>query len=278
MRTFRRVLQPMMLAAAAASSSLSTEARAWQVDDVRVDGVPLSIRSGDFSVARPRIAEGLLARWEGSGAAAPIITAGDGRTVIGRQRGPLHEAVTLTDVGPARTRIVVTVRDLRIRASAPARPPAGLPNGMRTLRVVEHLGRADGARTFSFDLDKPPSQALERWRRSMAITGWQVRVMDSVGRDPQLGVLWATRGRERLEAVFGPGASGTRIVMQVSRDVATRSGQRGVRGDREQLGRRSLPAVDRWRLAGGLVARGRPGCGSGDADVVGGALKHGRFG
>lgn len=209
----------MTLVAAAALPPPPIAAGAWQVDDVRVDGVPLSIRSGEFEVTRPKLIEGLLARWAAPGAAAPIVTAGEGRTIVGRQRGALHEAVTLTDVGKARTRVIVTVRDLRIPASVPGRPPAGLPGGMRTLRVVEGLDGRSAARTFSIDHGKPPPQALERWRRSMALAGWQVRVMTPVGRDPHRGLLWATRGGERLEAVFGPGPQGARIVMRVAPDV-----------------------------------------------------------
>lgn len=211
-------LQSVALVAASVSSSPSTATGAWRAEEIRVDGVPLSIRSVELEVARPRIAAGLLARWEAPGPAAPIVTAGEGRTVIGRQRGALHEAVSLTDAGAGRTRVVVTVRDLRIPVASPARPPPGLPGGMRMLRVVEHHGRGVASRTFSFDLRGPPARALQGWRRSMGLSGWKLRVTTPVAGDRHVALLWAVRGNERLEAVFSRTPEGTRVVMQVAPD------------------------------------------------------------
>ena len=191
----------------------------WQTASVRVNGVPLELRGGEFRVARSGLAAALLARWQATGPAAPQSMTVGPRTIVGRQRGRLHETVTLRDAGAGRTQVLVAVSDLGVRAQRLPRLPAGLPADQRVLQVVEH-GVARGApRTFVLDSPKTPAVALRQWRRSLAETGWSHRIAAPPDSGSGPWTLAADRGRERLDAVISPSAEGARIVLQVTGDA-----------------------------------------------------------
>lgn len=196
----------------------------WQVARVRVNGIPLELRYGEFAVAQPALATALASRWQAMHSASPrdLLSQSDvavGHTVLGRQRGPMHETVTLRASAPDRTRVLVAVRDLGATPGAPARLPIALPAGQRVLQVVEHgVGRA-APRTFTLDSTKEPQIALTQWRRALAAAGWSLRSAEPAGAAPRAWALWADRGHERIDAAFSPGPDGARIVMQVSGDA-----------------------------------------------------------
>lgn len=196
----------------------------WQVARVRVNGVPLELRSGEFAVAQPALVTAVATRWQvpADGSTQPAMLRSDlsaGHTVFGRQRGRLHETVTLRATGPRSTQVLVAVNDLGATIRRPARLPVRLPAGQRILQVVEHgVGRA-APRTFTLESDKAPQVALSQWRWALAGAGWSLRSADPAGAGSHAWLLWADRGHERIDAAFSQGPDGARIVLQVSGDA-----------------------------------------------------------
>lgn len=196
----------------------------WQVARVRVNGVPLELRSRGFAVAQPALVTAVATRWQvaADGTRHPAMSRSDlsaGHTVFGRQRGRLHETVTLRATGPGSTQVLVAVNDLGAAVRRPARLPVRLPAGQRILQVVEHgFGRA-APRTFTLESDKDPQVALSQWRGALTAAGWSLRSADPAGAGSRAWLLWADRGHERIDAAFSPGLDGARIVLQVSGDA-----------------------------------------------------------
>lgn len=196
----------------------------WQIARVRVNGVPLELRSRVVAIAQPALVAAVAARWQGvdgkpSDAAFSRSTFADGKVVLGRQRGRLHETVTLRSHGPGRTRVLVVVNDLGAPAMTPARPPVRLPAGQRLLQVVEHGSGRVAPRTFTIGSAADPRIALAQWRRALAAAGWSLRSVGPAGEGPRAWSLWADRGNQRIEAAFMHGRDGARIVLQVSGDA-----------------------------------------------------------
>ena len=198
----------------------------WQVARVRVNGVPLELRSGEFAVAQPALVTAVATRWQvpvpADGSTHPAMSRSDlsaGHTVLGRQRGRLHETVTLRATGPGSTQVLVAVNDLGATIRRPAQLPVRLPAGQRILQVVEHgFGRA-APRTFTLESDKDPQVALSQWRWALTAAGWSLRSADPAGAGSRAWLLWADRGHERIDAAFSAGLDGARIVLQVSGDA-----------------------------------------------------------
>lgn len=191
----------------------------WHVERVRVNGVPLALRSGELRGSPSTLAPALLAHWQAPGVGTPQVSVLGSRTVIGRQRGRLHETVTLRQAGPGRTDVLIAVADLGAPARQLPRPPIALPVGQSSLLIVEQGDGRDAVRTFSFVSDRSPTAALSQWRRSLVAAGWRPYTTPSMGVGPEAQVLWADRGRERIDAVFSAGAPGARIVVKVYRDA-----------------------------------------------------------
>lgn len=202
----------------------ASAAGSWQVARVRVNGVPLELRSGEFAVPRAALETAIAVRWQGAGGGPPEAaisrsTMSDGQVVLGRQRGRLHETVTLRPIGPARTRVLVAANDLGAAPVTPARPPVRLPAGQRLLQVVEHGDGRAAPRTFTFASEDGPQVALLQWRRALTAAGWSLRSAGAAGAGPRTWSLWADRGRQRIDAAFSHGIDGARIVLQVSGDA-----------------------------------------------------------
>jgi hypothetical protein len=196
----------------------------WQVARVRVNGVPLEMRSGDFALAQSVLVAAVAARWQGADGKPPDpavsrSTLADGEVVLGRQRGHLHETVTFRPHGPGRTRVLVAVNDLGAAASTPARPPVRLPAGQRLLQVVEHGTGRVAPRTFTIASGSGPKIALSQWRRALTAAGWSLRSVGPARGGPRDWLLWADRGHERIDAAFIHARDGARIVLQVSGDA-----------------------------------------------------------
>ena len=202
----------------------SSAALEWQVTRVRVNGVPLELRSRELAIPHPTLVAAVAARWQGKGRSGPNaavahVAVAATHTVLGRQRGPLHETVTLRATGPGRTQVLVAVTDLGAVPRTPMRLPAGLPVGQRLLQVVEHGDGRSAPRTFTLESPKDPQVALSQWRRSLTAAGWSLRSAEPTGVGPRAWLLWADRGHERIDATFAAGPDGARIVLQVSGDA-----------------------------------------------------------
>jgi len=196
----------------------------WQVARVRVNGVRLELRSGEFAVAQTALVTAVAMRWQvaAGGPTHPVMSRSEvsaGHTVFGRQRGRLHETVTLRATGPGSTQVLVAVNDLGAAMHRPARLPIRLPTGQRLLQVVEHGDGRAAARTFTLESTKEPQVALSQWRRALTAAGWSLRSVDPASAGSRAWLLWADRGHERIDAAFSPGVDGARIVLQVSGDA-----------------------------------------------------------
>lgn len=196
----------------------------WQVARVRVNGVRLELRSGDLAIAQSALVAAIAARWQGADGKPPDTavsrsTLADGQVVFGRQRGHLHETVTLRPSGSGRTRVLVAVNDLGAAATTPARPPVQLPAGQRLLQVVEHGDGRVAPRTFTISSGDGPQVALSQWRSALTAAGWSLRSAGPADGGPRAWLLWADRGHERLDAAFIHARDGARVVLQVSGDA-----------------------------------------------------------
>lgn len=188
----------------------------WTIARVRVNGVPLELRDREIPAARADLAAALLVRWQASGAAAPLAMQREGQTLIGRQRGSLHETITLSDAGRGRTHVLVAVRDLAVPVSTAPRLPLALPVGQRVLQVIEQGSGAGQTRTYILGSTRDASVALSQLQRALGTAGWSSRVARPGGGAGTASALWAERGLERLDAVISAESDGARIVLQVS--------------------------------------------------------------
>jgi len=185
-------------------------------DRVRVNGVPLETRATAVAADRAVLTERLSTLWgktahrldiTGSSTPSPAsltLQQDAERTVIGRQRGRLHEVISLRDAPSGGTSIVVSVSDLS--------RPAG-KYGLRAVTVIEQEAPG-GATTIVLDTPDAHEITASRLRKALQAAGWVV-----VRTDPSARALWADRRGERLDAVTMRSGHRTRVIVQVSVDA-----------------------------------------------------------
>ena len=196
----------------------------WVVDRVRVNGVPLETRATAVAADRAFLTERLSTLWgeaahrldnTGSSMLPPAsltLQQDAERTVIGRQRGRLHEVISLRDAPSGGTSIVVSVSDLSRPAARLPRLPFRPPHGLRAVTVIEQ-DTPGGATTIVFDTADPHEVTASRLRKALQAAGWVVRT------DLSARALWADRRAERLDAVTLRSGDRTRVIVQVSVDA-----------------------------------------------------------
>jgi hypothetical protein len=194
------------------------------VDRVRVNGVPLETRATAVAADRAVLTERLSTLWgktahrldiKGSSPPSPAsltLQEDAERTVIGRQRGRLHEVISLRDAPSGGTSIVVSVSDLSRPAAKLPRLPFRPPYGLRAVTVIEQ-DAPGGATVVVLDAADTPAIASSRLREVLQVGGWIVRT------DPSGQALWAGRRGERLDAVTVRSGQRTAVVVQVSADA-----------------------------------------------------------
>jgi hypothetical protein len=194
------------------------------VDRVRVNGVLLETRATAVAADRAVLTERLSTLWgktahrldiTGSSTPSPAsltLQEDAERTVIGRQRGRLHEVISLRDAPSGGTSIVVSVSDLSRPAAKLPRLPFRLPYGLRAVTVIEQ-GAPGGATTIVLDTPDAHQITASRLRKALEAAGWVVRT------DPSARALWADRRGERLDAVTMRSGHRTRVIVQVSVDA-----------------------------------------------------------
>jgi hypothetical protein len=194
------------------------------VDRVRVNGVPLETRATAVAADRAVLTERLSTLWgktahrldiKGSSPPSPAsltLQEDAERTVIGRQRGRLHEVISLRDAPSGGTSIVVSVSDLSRPAAKLPRLPFRPPYGLRAVTVIEQ-DAPGGATTIVLDTPDAHQITASRLRKALQAAGWVVRT------DPSARALWADRRGERLDAVTMRSGHRTRVIVQVSVDA-----------------------------------------------------------
>jgi hypothetical protein len=194
------------------------------VDRVRVNGVLLETRATAVAADRAVLTERLSTLWgktahrldiTGSSTPSPAsltLQEDAERTVIGRQRGRLHEVISLRDAPSGGTSIVVSVSDLSRPAAKLPRLPFRPPYGLRAVTVIEQ-DAPGGATTIVLDTQDAHEITASRLRKALQAAGWVVRT------DPSARALWADRRGERLDAVTMRSGRRTRVIVQVSVDA-----------------------------------------------------------
>jgi hypothetical protein len=217
-------LQFIGVAHAGLQPDQTTPGPRWVVDRVRVNGIPLETRATAVAVDRAFLAERLSTLWgktahrldiTGSSTLSPAsltLQQDAERTVIGRQRGRLHEVISLRDAPSGGTSIVVSVSDLSRPAARVPRLPFRPPHGLRAVTVIEQ-GAPGGAMTIVLDTSDAHEITASQLRKALEAAGWVVRT------DPSARALWADRRGERLDAVTMRSGDRTRVIVQVSVDV-----------------------------------------------------------
>ena len=201
------------LALLASSVAVGTAHAAPPVE-VRVNGVPFALQlrviDGDPAVLAQRL-EGRWGERLGASGGQQATPAASTRQLLGRQRGPFHETLTLL-AGPraGSSYALVAVQDLRRRPAALPRPPLPLPTGARLLNVVQ-FGDASGASAlFSAHCEDAPPRVLERLAEAARAGGWQL-VARLPSRREAGAAFWARLGARELNVVVTPAGSGARL-------------------------------------------------------------------
>lgn len=202
---------------AALGSWGAREAFAGSADSrVRVNGVQFELRALVLAGDPEPLAQRLDGRW---GALQPL-PQGSARQVLGRQRGPFHETLTLSaGPRPGFSRVIVAVHDLR-QASVPMpSPPLPLPAGARLLNVVQFADSADAAAAWTIEVPGAAGAVLERLRIAAAARGWRQLAAPSIPEAASKG-FWAQRGGRELTVVALPSTGRARLVLLEARGAA----------------------------------------------------------
>ena len=200
---------PGAAAALAAPTADPTPAR------VRINGLAFDVRSTLIPMAAEPLAQGIIAAWRDAGIVGLRFDPTVGRTVLGRQAGPVHETVTLLRTSnPNKTTVVHATQDVRQDASALPAPPFVLPRGLRVIETIEQMDRGKTYNTFRIDSSLPKLEGLERMRRALLASGWTVtgRIIS----DERSCMLSAERGSQKVLILSVDGHPQARFVIEVT--------------------------------------------------------------
>lgn len=200
-----------------AASLLLSLGTAAPVDASRVwvNGVQFELRSAVLAGDPASLARKLDGRW---GARQGRASGQASRQVLGRQRGPFHETLTLL-AGPraGSSRLLVAVQDLRVPPVAIPAVPVPLPAAARVVNVVQFDASANSAAVFTIDAPGTPDGALRQYWRAAAARGWQAAATPPA--IAQRGAaIWARRGDREMTIVAVPAAGRVRLVLLVVSD------------------------------------------------------------
>jgi len=188
------------------------QAGAERMSTVVVNGVPFKIRSYEQRGTPTDIATATARRWSSNGP-APLSWSGEGgRIVLGRQRGPFHETLSLLPAErPGYTLLHHALRDFRQPLLAADLPPLRTPSDWKKLSAVRHGSSGQAPQTFLFSTERTVDVVIRQIADALRAAGWVTpRVVRKDG-----AVIWSERGSQRLEAVVTVDGRHARIVMQV---------------------------------------------------------------
>ena len=210
-----RILPGVLLSLAQASSAAAAQQVAPVV--LRVNGVSLAMQWQVLEGAPEELARRLQDRW-GTRLPSPG-AASSARRLLGRQRGPFHETLTLSPGPRAGTALaLVAVQDLR-RRPAPLPPrPLTLPAAAQLLNVIEFGAPAGPATAWTFEVAGAADVVLKAIDTAAREAGWRQRIAPPLESRPQ--ALWAQRAAQELAAVAIDSGARTRLVLLVTSPVA----------------------------------------------------------
>jgi hypothetical protein len=180
-----------------------------------VNGVQFELRSMVLAGDPASLARKLDGRW---GARQGGTSEPSSREILGRQRGPFHETLTLLP-GPRHgtSRLLVAVQDLRVPPVGIPPAPVPLPAGARLVNVVQFGPSATSAAVFTIDVPGTPVGSLRRFWRAAAALGWQASATTPPSKAPG-GAVWARRGNRELTMVAVPAGKHVRLVLLLAGD------------------------------------------------------------
>ena len=217
----RRYLAALAAVTGAFASPLSPSAeRALPTaTTVRINGVRFDIVSLSIAGRPDAMALELARAWRAEGPGTPHVLQFGETLVVGRQRGSLHETVSISPTSvPRRLEVRVAVQNLSVVPGPVATLPFRAPSGLRVRNVVEH---ASGAVTFTLDDSRDVGALGSLLLHAATRDGWRmsgraVRGDDRVGLPGGGLAWWGVRGRQRIDGVALPQGAGSRVLLLVT--------------------------------------------------------------
>lgn len=205
----------LLLSASGAATALTPATADSAPARVRINGLSLDVRSTLIPMAAEPLAEAIIAAWRDAGIIGLRFDPGAGRTVLGRQSGPVHETVTLLRTSnPNKTAVVHATQDVRQGTTALPSPPFALPRGLQVIETIEQMDRGQPSNTFRIDSSLPKLEALERLRLALVASGWSVTAR--IISNERSCMLAAERGRQKLMILSVDDQSRVRFVVEVT--------------------------------------------------------------
>jgi hypothetical protein len=186
---------------------------------VRINGVRFDIVSLSIAGQRDAMALALARAWRAEGTARPHVLQLGNSLVVGRQRGSLHETVSISPGAASRLlEVRVAVQDLSLLPGRMASLPFAAPSGLRLRNVVEH---ASGEVTFTLDDVRGFEVAGPLVLQAAGREGWRMSQRAVRGGAAEGGLaFWGSRGGDRIDGVAVGRGTGTRILLLVWRGMA----------------------------------------------------------
>ncbi len=189
----------------------------WVAMRVRVNGIDFAVRTTELAASRDAVASQVLTLWTAQGTIRPTLVELPDRIVIGRQRGVIHETISLRSlVSSQRIFIEYAAQDI----SAARRPRISLPfvapSGAQILQTVEFLDDPRGAREFVLHLRRTPTVAVLSLGDALRASGWSIArrtIADRAGE--RAAMLFAERAGEQAELIARTEGDGVRVVLRV---------------------------------------------------------------
>lgn len=164
---------------------------------VRVNGIPLQVRTATVDMPAESLAEAILAAWRDAGNAGLRFDPSPDRTVLGRQIGAIHETITLLGGASAEsTNVVHAANDTSISPSTLPSPPFQLPRGLKITRIAEFWASNKPIVTFTLASEISPAEAVERVRAVLIASQWIPTSRYDDG--PTSAMIHAARGSQEL--------------------------------------------------------------------------------
>jgi len=203
------------LAVGAGTHGLPTHLSAQPPLTVRVNGLTMQVRTALVDTPAESLADAILAAWRDAGNSGLRFQSGEGRTVLGRQRGPVHETVTLLPTDdPRATTVVHAANDSRQTPSTSATPPFALPRGMQISRTIEQMDGTKPVLTFYLESELQLQETMERLRAAILDARWILT--SRVNGIENSAMLTAARAKQEMLVLVSNRKGSTRVTLEIT--------------------------------------------------------------
>lgn len=182
---------------------------------VRVNGIAMQVRTARVDTPAESLAEAILKAWRDAGNAGLRFEPDEDRTILGRQRGPVHETVTLLPTDdPRSTTVVHAANDTRQTPSTAATPPFQLPRGLKVVQTIEALSGTTPTTTFILESELHPVETIERLRLAILEARWILT--SRVNGIERSAMLTAARAKQELIVIASNRKGATRVTLELT--------------------------------------------------------------